>query len=157
MLSKIISGGQTGVDQAALQAAIDCKIPHGGWCPPGRICNAGEIPKAFILTETLEEFSEKAPNIPRSLRTEWNVRDSDGTMIINFGPKEVGTEWTWKSCDIYQRPLFEFQVNLSKIEDLVKWLKRNRIRTLNIAGNSDPEFFKPTYETLSVVFNKIRH
>src|SRR3954470_24712509 len=98
-LRKVISGGQTGVDQAALRAAKDSGLEIGGWCPPGRWCDAGIIPDSFPLQETPEERSPEAPAIPRSLRTEWNVRDSDGTLVLRSGerggyPTSPGTEWT---------------------------------------------------------------
>jgi hypothetical protein len=84
-LSKVISGGQTGVDQAALRAARDCGLEIGGWCPPGRMCEAGVIPAEFPLEETEQERSLGAPGVPRSQRTEWNVRDSDGALVILSG------------------------------------------------------------------------
>ncbi len=92
-IRKVISGGQTGVDQAALRAAIALGISIDGWCPPGRICEHGVIPEEFPLKETPFERSEGAPGIPRSLRTEWNVRDSDGPInpykvYINLGPRD---------------------------------------------------------------------
>src|SRR2546430_17536769 len=81
-LTKVISGGQTGVDQAALRAARDCGLAIGGWCPPGRGCDSGVIPLEFPLQETERERSPDAPDVPRSQRTEWNVRDSDATLVI---------------------------------------------------------------------------
>lgn len=95
-IKKIISGGQTGVDQAALNVAIALEIDCGGWCPPGHVCERGKIPCKFPLTETTSERSNNAPNIPHSLRTELNVMDSDATLI--FKPsnlrKDIGTNWT---------------------------------------------------------------
>ena len=79
---KIISGGQTGVDRAALKAAQDLGFPTGGWCPPGRLAEDGIIPDRFPLKETPDDRSKDAPHIPRSQRTEWNVRDSDATLLI---------------------------------------------------------------------------
>src|SRR5882672_9150963 len=82
VLCKVTSGGQTGVDQAALRAGKDCGLAIGGWCSPGRGCEAGVIPQAFPLNETEQERSPNAPDVPRSQRTEWNVRDSDATLVI---------------------------------------------------------------------------
>src|SRR2546423_4826044 len=82
VVRKVISGGQTGVDQAALRAAKNCGLEIGGWCPPGRLCDNGVIPPEFPLKETPQEQSPDAPDVPRSQRTEWNVRDSDGTLVI---------------------------------------------------------------------------
>lgn len=74
MLKKIISGGQTGVDRAALDAAILLKIPHGGWCPKGRLSEVGKIPDKYLLKETeSSDYSE---------RTKLNIHDSDGTLIF---------------------------------------------------------------------------
>src|SRR3954468_14778275 len=81
-LRKVISGGQTGVDEGALRAARDCGLEIGGWCPPGRECEAGVIPLEYPLKETPSDRSPNTPDVPRSQRTEWNVRDSDGTLVI---------------------------------------------------------------------------
>lgn len=74
-LLKIISGGQTGVDRAALDVAIEMKIPYGGWCPKGRLAELGTtIPTKYILQETTSAKFEE--------RTKLNIRDSDGTLIL---------------------------------------------------------------------------
>lgn len=78
MLAQIISGGQTGVDRAGLDAALGLGIPCGGWCPRGRRALDGRIPDQYPLRET------EARNYNR--RTEWNIRDSDATLILNIGP-----------------------------------------------------------------------
>src|SRR5262245_7420096 len=101
-LRKILSGGQTGVDQAALRAAQKCGLSCGGWCPPGRECETGIIPLSFPLRETPRDRSPDAPEIPRSQRTQWNVRDSDATLILqpqSLEGQDPGTDWT-KQCAI---------------------------------------------------------
>src|SRR2546428_7239726 len=82
MIEKIISGGQTGADRAALDFAIARGIPHGGWCPRGRLAEDGVISDRYQLTET--------PSANSAQRTEGNVRDSDGTVIFSIGPKLTG-------------------------------------------------------------------
>lgn len=74
-VARIISGGQTGADRAALDFAIAHDIPHGGWCPSGRLAEDGRIPSRYQLRET--------PSPDYAQRTEWNVRDSDGTVIFS--------------------------------------------------------------------------
>jgi len=81
-LRKVVSGGQTGVDQAGLRAASRASIKTGGWCPPGCKSLDGDVPSVFKLKAVPEERSVQAPEVARSLRTEWNVRDSDATLIL---------------------------------------------------------------------------
>ena len=76
MIEKIISGGQTGADCAALDFAIEHGIPHGGWCPGGRLAEDGPIDARYQLKET--------PSANYTQRTEWNVRDSDGTVVFSI-------------------------------------------------------------------------
>ncbi len=83
MLKKIISGGQTGADQAALDAAIKLGIPHGGWIPKGRSTENGKLPDKYKLKEMP---TKSYPN-----RTEQNVIDSDGTLIITHGKLTGGS------------------------------------------------------------------
>lgn len=140
MLTRIISGGQKGVDQAALRMAMKHGIEHGGWCPPGRESEEGAIPDIFNLDETPEERSSNAPDTPRSLRTEWNVRDSDATLIIttesaNLGP---GLEWTVKAASIHAKPIIIVNPEVEITTDRVlKWLKDHQVEVLNVAGPSE--------------------
>src|SRR5437764_6276902 len=96
-VKKIISGGQTGADRAALDFAIAKKILHGGWCPRGRVAEDGTIPCRYHLTET--------PSADSAQRTEWNVRDSDGTVIFSLAPKlSGGSKKTFECAQQYQKP-----------------------------------------------------
>lgn len=87
-IDKIISGGQTGVDRAGLDVAIALGIPHGGWCPKGRKAEDGTIPAIYQIQET--------PKTNYKQRTGWNVRDSDGTLILTLGEPTGGTAATIK-------------------------------------------------------------
>jgi hypothetical protein len=136
-LRKVISGGQTGVDQAALRAARDCGLEIGGWCPPGRACESGVIPAEFPLKETPTERSVDAPDVPRSQRTEWNVRDSDGTLVIG-NAEDAGTKWTIECAQRAGRPLVICDVDdPSAKEKVQRWLAANGVATLNVAGPSE--------------------
>ena len=93
---KIVSGGQTGVDRGALDAAIELAIPHGGWCPRGRLAEDGPIPEQYGLIET------DSPDYPS--RTQRNVVESDATLILFRGRIAGGTELTFRLAEEHQRP-----------------------------------------------------
>jgi hypothetical protein len=158
-LTKVISGGQTGVDQAALRAAKACGLATGGWCPPGRACESGVIPPEFPLQETERERSPKAADVPRSQRTEWNVRDSDATLVVRssgashppspgFGAAsseaatedklDPGTNWTVQCAARYKRPLLVCDVDDPDApKKIQEWLGNLSISTLNVSGPSE--------------------
>jgi hypothetical protein len=128
---KIISGGQTGVDRGALDAAIGLGIPHGGWCPRGRLAEDGRIPARYALSET------DSPEY--WVRTEQNVIDSDATLILCRRPEGTrptgGTELTMRMADRHGRPCLV--VNLDQpghIEEVRRWLQDHRVEVLNVAG-----------------------
>ena len=141
MVRRVISGGQTGVDQAALRAALALGIAIGGWCPPGRLSEAGVIPDRFPLTETPNERSATAADIPRSERTEWNVRDSDGTLLLCRGElhaQDAGTRFTAECASRYRKPLLVADpAALADVAGVGRWIKEHRITTLNVAGPSE--------------------
>src|SRR3954454_8651242 len=90
MFTKIVSGGQTGVDRAALDVALALGIPCGGWCPKGRKAEDGPIEDRYPLSET--------PSSDYRQRTLWNIRDSDATLILTWGEPTGGTLLTVKEC-----------------------------------------------------------
>ena len=140
-LNKIVSGGQTGVDQAALGAAKASGLSVGGWCPPGRVCEAGIVPSEFPLQETARERSSDAPDVPRSQRTEWNARDSDATLVIQSADRnqvDPGTNFALQSAARYKRPFLVCDAGDPNSKDKIQqWLNVLPIRTLNVAGPSE--------------------
>jgi hypothetical protein len=139
-IRKITTGGQTGVDQAALRAAIASGVSIDGWCPPGRVCEDGIIPKEFPLKPTPLERSEAAPGIPRSQRTEWNVRDSDGILILTkpIVTLDPGSNWAMQCSVHYKKPYtIEDPSDPISLIRFRKWIEVNSIAVLNVAGPSE--------------------
>ena len=154
-IKKIFSGGQTGVDRGALEAALQCGIAIGGWCPPNRKAEDGRIPDFFPLKETPTVCSLKAPDVPRSLRTEWNVRDADATLILTPKPEQEidpGTQWTKICCQFMNKPfLISNPYEGHAIHEIVYWLQRIKPNVLNIAGPSETRFSGIQHVTKSLV------
>ena len=147
-MQQIISGGQTGADRAALDFAIAYGIPHGGWCPQGRTAEDGVIDKRYHLNET--------PDSDPSQRTEWNVRDSDGTVIFSIQPVlGGGSKKTVRFAEKLQKPW----IHLCKERDgevavnkLLAFLAAHQIDTLNAAGprcSEEPEIGEFVTQTLA--------
>ncbi|MEO2034627.1 MAG: putative molybdenum carrier protein [Planctomycetaceae bacterium] len=134
----IISGGQTGVDRAALDAALQLEIPISGWCPGGRRAEDGRIPPKYSLQET--------DSWNYAVRTEWNVRDSDGTLIITMDSISGGTKLTVKLARRYGKPLHVIRLMdvsadaavenspTQSVQSVVDWMASRKIRILNVAG-----------------------
>jgi hypothetical protein len=126
-VQKIVSGGQTGVDRAALAVAVFLEIPHGGWCPAGRRAEDGVIPRRYSLQET-----ESARYSDRTLR---NVIDSDGTLVLSRGEASGGTALTIQLATRQKRPLKIVDLEREhRYTDVVAWLLSHQIRVLNVAG-----------------------
>src|SRR5579864_1830463 len=127
LIDKIISGGQTGVDRAALDVALELGLPCGGWCPKGRRAEGGPIPERYPLQEN-DSTSYPA-------RTRMNVRDSDGTLIITRGKPDRGTGLTLALAQRYKKPHLVVDLDKPpKVAEVRKWFRSNRIRILNVAG-----------------------
>lgn len=123
----VISGGQTGVDRAALDAAMSVGLPVSGWCPRGRLSEDGPIPERYPLQET--------PSDDYGQRTLWNVLAGDGTLICCLGPPAGGTALTWELAVQFRKPLFILDLNRTPpVESILHWLQESRIRVLNVAG-----------------------
>jgi hypothetical protein len=126
-IEKIISGGQTGVDRGALDAAIACNIPHGGACPKGRLAEDGPIADCYQLTEL--------DSRDYAVRTERNVLDSDGTLILFRQTLTGGTLLTYRLARQWDKPLL--RVRLERPIDyasIAQWIMEHKLRILNIAG-----------------------
>ena len=127
-ITRIVSGGQTGVDRAALDVALSRDIPCGGWCPKGRLAEDGRIPMSYPLRETPSPTYEE--------RTMWNVRDSDGTLVLTWGPPSEGTAFTVALAKEMRRPhlVIDLADNGKTPEQAAEWLRQNHIAVLNVAG-----------------------
>ncbi len=124
---KIVSGGQTGVDRGALDAAISLGIPHGGWCPRGRLAEDGRIPDRYGLTET--------GSAEYAVRTEQNVLDSDATLILTRRRPSGGTELTLRLAQRHRRPhrMVDLCTPCSP-DEVRRWLQAQPVEVLNVAG-----------------------
>jgi putative molybdenum carrier protein len=128
--AKIVSGGQTGADRAALDWAIANGVEHGGWCPRGRKAEDGAIARRYRLRET--------PSDRYSQRTEWNVRDSDGTVILSLGdPLTGGSKRTAELAEQYGKPWLHVSRRSNggdAADRLRRFMAETGIRVLNVAG-----------------------
>ena len=130
-VSKIVSGGQTGADRAALDWAMENGIPLGGWCPKGRKAEDGAIPARYALQET--------PSANYLQRTEWNVRDSDATVIFTMREElSGGSKRTADFAQKHRKPWLHLSAVESVercVERLVDFITQHSVRTLNVAGS----------------------
>jgi hypothetical protein len=129
---KIVSGGQTGVDRAALDVALELGIECGGWCPAGRMAEDGVIDARYPLRET--------PSADPAQRTELNVRDSDATLVLTSGSASPGTELTIETARKLGRPLYTFHAGSPEDVGMFRrWLQVYRVQALNVAGPRESE------------------
>ena len=129
MIEKIISGGQTGVDRAALDVALDNNFPCSGWCPKGRKAEDGPLASRYPLKET--------GSSDYRVRTEKNVKEADGTLILTWGKPTGGTALTVKVADKHSKPCLVLdleQGNQEMITTIQSWIEKNNILVLNVAG-----------------------
>lgn len=130
MIKKIISGGQTGVDRAALDVALELGILCGGWCPRGRKAEDGTIPSTYPLQET-ESRNYNA-------RTKLNMRDSDATLVLTWGELGGGTGNTVRLAEKMGKPCFIVFLNAPVDPYLVfEWMSVYNVQVLNIAGSRE--------------------
>ncbi len=148
---KILSGGQTGADRAALDWAILHRIPHGGWCPKGRLAQDGPVARRYRLRET------PAPDY--ATRTEWNVRDADATVIFSIAKKlSGGSRLTAELARRHHKPLLHLCRAAPRGDParrLLVFLREHEIKTLNVAGpraSEEPAIIRFVRDTLEMVF-----
>jgi hypothetical protein len=147
---KIISGGQTGADRAALDSAIELGIPHGGWLPRGRKSENGPLPESYALQE-LDSDNYRD-------RTEKNVTVSDGTLIVSFGPLTGGSALTESFTLKHDRPCLVLDLeqvsHSAAVTALENWIKRYRILIMNVAGpraSGEPRIYEAVRRLLLAV------
>ncbi|MEF8794168.1 putative molybdenum carrier protein [Thiohalorhabdus sp.] len=146
-LQKVISGGQTGVDRAALDAARVSGLAIGGWCPAERRAEDGPIDPAYPLTETPEPGYEQ--------RTMWNIREADATLVLAWGPLEGGTALTVRFLEGEDRRYRLVELDDNPDPEAVRaWLRDEAARVLNVAG---PRATKapPVYETARAFLEQV--
>jgi len=151
LIEKIISGGQTGVDRAALDAAIENRIEHGGWCPRGRTAEDGVIAGRYSLCET--------DSTDYAVRTRLNVRDSDGTLILMTGRMEGGTALTAQAARTLNKPVLVIDLDQPLQSNTIdSWINSQQIKVMNIAGpreSKQPGIYQKAYDLLDDLLKKI--
>jgi len=148
---KIIAGGQTGTDRAALDFAIAHGIPHGGWCPKGRKAEDGAISSIYQLNEMATVHYLK--------RTKQNIVDSDATLILNFGDLGGGTLRTIQLAEQLNKPFITVQLDrddlANQIEETYNWIREVCGDRLNVAGPREskrPGVYRLSYHFLDQLF-----
>ena len=130
LIARIVSGGQTGVDRAALDWARRRGVDHGGWCPKGRLAADGPLADDYHLKETESAGYRQ--------RTKLNVRDSDATLVFNTGVLDGGTLQTVRFCQVLSKPYLVVQLDEEAAERVSpcvrQWLEQGGVSILNVAG-----------------------
>lgn len=137
------------MDRAALDVALDLGIPCGGWCPRGRRAADGPLDPRYPLRET--------PSAAYPQRTEWNVRDSDGTLILTWGPPDGGTALTLRLARRLRKPVLCLDLrDHPPAQDVRDWARENEVRVINVAGPREsqrPGIYAPARRLLEEVLS----
>lgn len=143
-IRRIVSGGQTGVDRAALDVAIATGIPHGGWCPLGRVAEDGPLDDCYQLTEL--------PSRNYADRTKRNVIDSDGTLVLYGSKLQGGTFLTARFAEQIAKPYMKIRLtHPGRMQRVWDWMAHHNIRSLNVAGpraSKEPGIYDRAFEYL---------
>lgn len=150
MIEKVVSGGQTGVDRAALDVALELGLACGGWCPQGRRAEDGPLDARYPLTET--------PWWGYPQRTEWNVRDADGTLVLTLAEADRGTALTIELAVRHGRPCLVVDLGNDPDPALARsWADENGVQILNVAGpreSSNPGAYARASSFLRALFSR---
>lgn len=156
MLSRIVSGGQTGADRAALEAALAHDFPAGGWVPKGRWAEDGRVP------DGLGELRETESADPAE-RTRRNVADSDATLLLSHGPLGGGSALTREEAKRLGKPCLWLDLGQTPIEIAVElvlaWVAQHAVGALNVAGpraSEDARIYASTLALMQVVLARSR-
>ena len=148
---EIVSGGQTGVDRAALDTALALGLKVSGWCPAGRRAEDGQLDARYPLSETAERDYLQ--------RTRWNVRDSDGTLILGSIEDSPGTDATAEVAKEHDRPLLVLDWSEEgAVSIAIQWIEVHGIVKLNIAGpreSESPGAYQRTARLLNKLFSSL--
>ncbi len=155
MIKKIISGGQTGADRAALDVAIKLGIPYGGWVPKGRITEEEPLSEEYQMKEM--------PTASYPKKKKKNVVDSDGTLIISRGKPTGGSDYTREMTLKHKKQLLHVDLNQTTSFDAASlvnsWIKLRQIKILNVAGpraSKDPNVYVDVFRILEWAFKIYR-
>jgi hypothetical protein len=153
MIRKIVSGGQTGADRAALDVAIRLGVEHGGWAPKGRKAEDGKLPQRYRLDET--------PTAKYAERTERNAADSDATLIVSNGPLTGGSRLTLVLAVRHSKPCLHLDMEKRTPSEagleVIAWIEAHGVETLNVAGpraSKDPRIYGLVSEILETVLKE---
>ena len=150
-LKRIVSGGQTGVDRAALDVAIANGIPHGGWCPRGRLAEDGRIDRRYHLSEMLSDNYAD--------RTRQNVIDSDGTLILYVDQLVRGTLLTSKIARELGKPMILVRLDRRlAFKRVLEWIQSNDVQVLNVAGPREsayPDIYQRAADFLNSLLDRL--
>ena len=146
-IAKVIAGGQTGVDRAALDAAMAAGLLIGGWCPKGRRAEDGVIPMSYPLQETpLPHYTQ---------RTQWNVRDADATIILTRHDPTGGTALTIYTARRLHKPYRVIDLTTKPApHDVASWISHAGLTVLNVAGpreSTSPGIYQEAFDWLREV------
>lgn len=145
---RVVSGGQSGADRAALDFALENNFETGGWIPKNRLAEDGKIPEKY---PNLRETETENPGE----RTESNVRDSDATLILSHGDLNGGSKLTFELAEKYRKPCLHIdflKINMqTAMEKTRTWLDSNDVKVLNAAGaraSEDERIYEKTKDFL---------